>query len=799
MVRNEFTVRDGGGKGSRGSTPGLFVERYMAREGASESLPVVRDTPMDDFEYVYKTRKKVAEETRHPYDVRNRVENVAVSSGKMFGTLGFSYSREELEEARDTIQNSFDNGKTVHRFVISFDDEFLKEHHILPKDAVGGTKGCWAGLVDQARLREAVSEGMRNMGRGYDDLYWSAVIQVDTEHVHVHVASVDLGVGKIHKPTGQQRGVINEVSKQRLRRGISRSLNDLQGYKHLAQGKDYSEQNVLGFVKSQIYKQACDRSFMQFLVSCLPDEKRLWRASSHRAEMQKANMVARNLVKGYLNLPESGYYDVLRSIEEYSIARVERDGLPAEEHRRYVEAEVEGLVRRGVDSLYSWLRSLPEEELRVTSSQAYDVLSLDMNRLDLARPEIELDENGNEVSQISPAEFGFRLRLYTQRLDEHTQEATRCHNLCNKWESEFSSGMARPWSVAAYTFYDYEEKYHRKCMAKYQSMLLPTGNPEAYRKDVDELDRLGRLWESYLGILQDKSILKMTPERAEEYGIQVYGVRGAHLMKDKPKLVKNRADRAYKSYENALRDLQFKFTKGGISFSSRRDDEEDAPIGRRRFRMEFEFKPEFKFDDVKALDLHRMGKDVPYDMTVSANNVAAFVEEARIRHSLCFAAAKAFTKVGYKPEDLPQLLPIDDVVEMWNAAKEYETMATVHINQTRERDENAGLYEHLTIDMGSSILDSIDGPMLAMPEANVHTTDEMSATESSDELDEEYNFLNYEGVYEGERTSGLAVENFVRQVEANTDSQFSGDSLLDNIVIMSENELDAVESDMEFE
>ena len=54
VIVNEYTIKPkNGGKGSRGSTPGDYVVRYMARELATETMAPIRRTPVEDFTIRY--------------------------------------------------------------------------------------------------------------------------------------------------------------------------------------------------------------------------------------------------------------------------------------------------------------------------------------------------------------------------------------------------------------------------------------------------------------------------------------------------------------------------------------------------------------------------------------------------------------------------------------------------------------------------------------------------------------------------------------------------------------------------
>ena len=71
------------------------------------------------------------------------------------------------------------------------------------------------------KLRMAIMHGLNRMSSGsggFDDLRFVGVVQVDSEHLHCHLAMVDAGTGR-RMPNGQQKGKLLDRHKSRLRRG----------------------------------------------------------------------------------------------------------------------------------------------------------------------------------------------------------------------------------------------------------------------------------------------------------------------------------------------------------------------------------------------------------------------------------------------------------------------------------------------------------------------------------------------------------------------------------------------------
>ena len=186
VIVNEFTRKLPTGGGSRGGTPGEYVTRYMSRPHATETLAPATYYDGDTFVMRYMARQSATEKAHDRSDVKPNIRKADGQGGVAFGYGDVSLSHEKLQYASDDIQAQFDSGKTVMKTVLSFDTDYLKQHGILPSDFKVRNRGDLRGNVDQLKLRRAVMNGLRHMGRYYDDLQYIGVIQVDTEHVHCH-------------------------------------------------------------------------------------------------------------------------------------------------------------------------------------------------------------------------------------------------------------------------------------------------------------------------------------------------------------------------------------------------------------------------------------------------------------------------------------------------------------------------------------------------------------------------------------------------------------------------------------
>ena len=213
VIVNEYTVKKPGGKGSHGATPGDYITRYMARDRATEPVTPIRATDLDDYIGNY-----MASAAGENEQLREKFRKRRGRAGVAFGYGDVSLSNEGLQKASEDIQAHFDAGHTVMKTVLSFDHDYLVEHGLVPPGISGIKRGDYRGQLDQMKLRMAIMNGLGCMARieGFDDLRYVGVIQVDTEHVHAHLAMVDAGVGCL---------AVDGTQMSRMRRGIDSWLD----------------------------------------------------------------------------------------------------------------------------------------------------------------------------------------------------------------------------------------------------------------------------------------------------------------------------------------------------------------------------------------------------------------------------------------------------------------------------------------------------------------------------------------------------------------------------------------------
>jgi len=290
VVKNEFTIKSDG-KGSRGSTPGDYVTNYMARDEAIETLTPVKRLEQQDFIERYMLREDVVAMADDRWQLKPEFRRIQKYGGVAFGYGSISMSDEKLKFASKDIQTQFDNGKTVLKTVLSFDEAYLRENKLIPDDFVCTKAGDYRGKLDQMKLRMGIMHGLDALAKDYDDLQYVGVIQVDTKHVHCHLAMVDRGVGTL-TADGTQKGKLSTAQKDKLRRSVDLFLDESKSVQYMSSNIAMDKRNTSIFVKQVSHRTMQQNGTAQLLMACLPDDKRLWRASSNNKQMEKANALA---------------------------------------------------------------------------------------------------------------------------------------------------------------------------------------------------------------------------------------------------------------------------------------------------------------------------------------------------------------------------------------------------------------------------------------------------------------------------------------------------------------------------
>lgn len=638
VIVNEYTIKTGDKGGTRGGTPGDYVLRYMARVGATEDITPTKLQEFDTNLTKYIARERATNLFDDIPSMKQSMRNAQRYGGVAFGYGDVALSDARLKRVSKDIQRQFDAGKTVMKTVLSFDEEYLREHGLISKDFHCRKRGDFRGHIDQLKLRMAIMNGMEKLSRHYDDLQFVGVIQVDTKHVHCHLAMVDRGRGSL-MPDGTQRGKLTEKEKLSIRRGVDMYLDAKQTVKMMSSSVVYDKRNALCYIKKRTHQMMAQQGFSQFLLACLPENRNLWRASTNRKEMRKANSLVRDYVVQLLEQPQSGYRDAMNSVIAYADYRRDSEDLSSDEHAQLIRDGQERIVTECMNGVYAVVKQIPESERQVRTPML-EMMSQDYE-----------DMASQAVNDLL-IEFGFKLRSYASRLDFHRKEYHRFESYHEQYEQAETHTKD---AEALDAYFQLEMRYNQMLMVKYQYFLsfLPPDEKmeEEFEALMEQKDRLRNL----RMMSDDKAFQRMLPENAEEYGIRVYGQYGGRRVKAQPEVIATRI----RNMEQDVFDQEQRFRKKLQDYGM---DYNGSAVIRRKL---------YPFEDVKALDLHHITYDFATDVPVSKPYLDEFVKMANERYD-AFQKAKLYLEGTGQHTEL-ESLPEQDVMVMKEYADRFGT------------------------------------------------------------------------------------------------------------------------------
>lgn len=488
VIKNEFT-NNARGRGSRGASPGQYVTRYMARENATEVLTPIQVTTPDTYDshafmrYIIrenateKLKRKddeilqQADEHTHgsPLVLKHKFKKQEKLAGRAFGSKGISLSHDELIESSNEIQKAFDNGHTVQKIVLSFTEEYLRDTKVLHPNFKHRGRGSYRGQIDQLKLRRAIMNGVDNMTKagGFVDPEWVGTIQVDTSHVHAHLALVDKEFSpKRRARDGSDRGKINKRERDMFRKGIHYTLEDTKDLKAFHQQTSLERRNTVTFIKDYAYSTMYNNSSMQLLIASLPKEKQHWRYGSNRESMKHANKIAKQIVERvFKDEPEkSGFTKAMDAVNRYADESARLNQLNDEEKQKLIDNGYERIVERSVNGLYGVIKELDPKLLHVRTPMI-DVQSRSDDEL------IYVMSKRNDNKEFDMVDFALRVRGYHEREQEHRDVADSIYDLISEYDEAERAGYVDHTAHVMRLFYEEEMRYRMGLTDKYRTFL----------------------------------------------------------------------------------------------------------------------------------------------------------------------------------------------------------------------------------------------------------------------------------------------------------------------------------------
>lgn len=703
VIKSEYTnnARSQSGKGSRGASPGQYVMRYMAREDATEVLAPVKmaagaEPGYDSTAFTrYMARTGATEQLKtkqdenlqdedaygSPHVLKHTFKKLDKLSGRAFGSKGVSLSQQDLEESSESIQEAFDDGHSVQKIILSFTEDYLRETGVLDPSFKHKGRGSYKGHIDQLKLRQAITQGVDNMTKAgqFEDPEWAGTVQLDTSHVHAHIALVDKEFSESRmKDDGADRGKINEREKKMLRKGIHFGLEDMRNLKSFHKQASLERQNVVAFVKDYAYTTLYDNTSVQLLIASLPKERNDWRYGTNKQSMKHSNELATGIVERvFENEPdESGYDYAMQSVRDYAEESAEKNKLNTEEKQELVDNGRDRIVERSVNGLYQTLKDLDPSALRTRTTMT-DIQSSSDEELAHALN----GPDGAGESDFDPAAFTLRVRGYNKRQELHTESAREHYDLATEYDGAFDAGLVDDTAHVMRLFYEEEQRYHMGLTDKYRTFMSfhhqkDRANAETMRPVYEDLT------ERFQTIISDE----------EESGLMLYDER--------------------EDYKRDLRGYTFDCFEKGVGSRKEWDaiTDYDSEAGTLDTRFVTPVRPKTRaenlsqahFKQVKALDVHHLGLDYynKADARIDSANALTFADAWQARQDRADAAQTYADSTG---QTLPALddaqSDIQDMEKAVDKAVDTGLIQTVMLEDLTESEER----QYYTISLDHSV------------------------------------------------------------------------------------------------
>ena len=519
VIKNEFTnnVRSAPGRGTRGGSPGQYVTRYMARGDATEVLAPVAGYDALEFSR-YMARSSATELLKQKEDslvkgqtdahgsplvLKARFRKSEQLGGRAFGSRGLSLSHDDIMESSEAIQEAFNQGHSVQKVILSFTEDYLKENGVIDKNFKHKGRGSYRGYVDQLKMRRAITSGVNALFKAgqYADPEWVGSLQMDTSHVHAHLAIVDKAFSdKRLAPDGSDRGKLNEVEKKMMRKGVHNELADLKALKVYNQQLSIERQNVTSYVKDYAYDAIYDNTSIRLLTASLPKNRNHWRYGTNREDMKYSNKLARQIVEDVFERePEaSGYDRSIQALNDYVDESARTYDLNDEAKADLYNKGRAAIVERSVNGLYKTIGDIDDREFFVRTPMT-DIQSASDDVLKQA-----MYDGVSDNEDFDLIGFTLRVRGYHDREVSHSDKAIAFYDEIEEYDKALDAGLVDDRAHVMRLYYEEEMRYHMGLTDKYRS-FLSYRHPVEQGATEDLTPRYEALVAQYEAIQQDEA------------------------------------------------------------------------------------------------------------------------------------------------------------------------------------------------------------------------------------------------------------------------------------------------------
>ncbi|MFC0290607.1 MobP2 family relaxase [Bombilactobacillus bombi] len=238
---------------------------YMARSYALQKKP--RKTPAEELEIrrLDQAMDQIVANNPSKDADQSNILNGVFDRDKDFISVA------NLDEVKDKFLQAQQNGSVMYQDVVSFDNQFLRKNGLLDDQ----------NNLNEVRLKEASKKMMETMFQE-EDLrktgYWFASIHRNTQHVHIHFATVEsqntrkiVQQGDYLEPKGKRRQATLDKMKGAFTHNLLDHSQQLQRISELRNDLVQEVKKDLQDPKTQKVMQ-----LTRELVQTLPPDQRYW-------------------------------------------------------------------------------------------------------------------------------------------------------------------------------------------------------------------------------------------------------------------------------------------------------------------------------------------------------------------------------------------------------------------------------------------------------------------------------------------------------------------------------------------
>lgn len=280
--------------------------------------------------------------------------------------------KSDLDDVKDKFLNSQKHGSVMYQDVISFDTKFLKKNGLIDNK----------NNLDEDRLKDA-AQGMMQKMFDLEDMkdtgYWFASIHRNTQHVHIHFASIESeNTRKIVEVTNKNGSKVLEPKGKRKLSTLDKMkttfANELLDRNDSLQRISELRNNLVSNIKQNISASQSDKKtvhLMNDLYSSLPKEKKKWNYGGDKRSKNQISDDSRKILDKLTihlikNDPEFSEYNKL--IREESNFNKNVYGESKREDKDYENNKRADILKRLGNSTLKELKSMDKtQQARVTA------------------------------------------------------------------------------------------------------------------------------------------------------------------------------------------------------------------------------------------------------------------------------------------------------------------------------------------------------------------------------------------------------------------------------------------------